>query len=64
MINHRSRLLHLLSDGLVGNVKEPTSLFEKTRGLSPVIVVWHEGDRSNWLTLLQYPCQKLAKLNK
>ena len=31
MINRRSRLLHLLCDGLVGDVKEPTSLFEKNR---------------------------------
>ena len=61
---HRSCLLHLLSHGLVGDVEEPTSLFEKSRGLSPVIVVWPEGDCSNWLTLLRYPCQKLVKLNK
>ena len=62
MINRRSRLLHLLSHGVVGDVKEPISLFEKSRGFSPVIVVWPEGDRSNWLTLFRYPCQKLAKL--
>ena len=46
------------------DVKEPTSLFQKSRGLSPLIVVWPEGDHSNWLTLLRYPCQKLAKAHK
>ena len=29
-----------------------------------MIVVGPEGDCSNWLTLLRYLCQKLAKLNK
>ena len=45
-INRRSLLLHLLSHGLVGDVKERTSLFEKSRRLFPVIVVWPEGDLS------------------
>ena len=47
MINRRSRLLHLLSHSLVGDVKELTTLLEKSRGFYPVIVVWPEGDRSN-----------------
>ena len=64
MINSRARLLQLLCHGSVGDVKDPTSLFEKSRGLSLVIVVWPEGDCSNWLTLLRYPCHKVAKLNK
>ena len=42
----------LLCHGLAGDVKDPSSLFEKSRRLSPVIVVWPEGDCSNWLTLL------------
>ena len=57
MINHRSHLLYVLCHGLVGDVKEPTSLFETNRGFSLVIVVWPEQDRSNWLMLLRYPCQ-------
>ena len=32
--NRRSRLQHLLGHGLVGDVKEPTSLFEKSRRFS------------------------------
>ena len=42
-INRSYRLLHLLCYSLVGDVKEPISLFEKSsRGFSPVIVVWSE----------------------
>ena len=42
MLNRRSHLLHLLCCGLVGDVKEPTSLFEKSRD-SPGVVVWPMG---------------------
>ena len=34
MMNRRSCLLHLVWHGLVGDVKESTSLFEKCRGFS------------------------------
>ena len=33
-VSRRSRLQHPLCRGLVGDVKEPTSLFEKSRGFS------------------------------
>ena len=40
--------------------------FRKELGILPVIVLWPERHRSNWLTrtLLRYPWQKLAKLIK
>ena len=44
MINRRSCLLH----GLRGDVKESTSMFEKGRGLFPVIVAWPERHHSSW----------------
>ena len=59
--SHNSSVITTLQD-----IKQPTNCSKTVLQLA---FISHAGrdlvqDRSNWLMLLQYPCQKLTKVNK